>query len=469
MLSIFRTNLEVVEVRRLFLILTETMWLSLSGIVAAYVRLGDGARWEIIGKHGWLKLVLVVLVIQLSFYMFDLYDLHAVQRKRLLFDLAKAYSTATLILLALFYFVPSLVLGRGVFVLNLIFGAAVTVACRLLIAWGDRHPSLVSKERVLILGSGKLAIEVARATLERPGAGFAVVGFVDDKPELLGKSLINPSMIGLSQDLERVVADHRVDRIVVAVEDRRGNFPTGGLLNLRLRGRVAVEESACYYERLTGKIATQMVRPSWLIFSDGGRYSSFEQRLRRVANMLLAALGTILSFPIMLIVAIAVKLESAGPALFYQERVGENGRIFKIVKVRSMSVDAEKQSGPVWATVSDPRVTRVGRLIRKLRLDELPQFFNVLRGDMNFVGPRPERLKFVEELSVAIPYYSQRHLIKPGLTGWAQIKYPYGASVEDAAEKLQYDLYYIKNQSWLLDVTIVFETIKIVLFGTGAR
>jgi len=455
--------------RSLFLITSETAWLYLSGLTAAYIRLGSGTRSELIDKHGALKLVVVVIVVQLSFYLFDLYDRRFIGKRRFLFNLARAYAVATIFLLALFYIVPSILLGRGVFVLNMTIGAVLTLGCRFLIRWGERHPTLVSKEKVLILGSGKLAIEVARATLERPGAGFSIVGFVDDKPELLGKSLINPSMIGLSEDLERVVADHRVDRIVVAVEDRRGNFPTGGLLNLRLSGRVAVEESACYYERLTGKIATQMVRPSWLIFSDGVRYSEFQQRVRRLANMVLAAFGTLVSLPLMVLVAIAVKLESAGPVLFFQERVGENGRTFQIIKFRSMRVGAEAGSGPVWATVADPRVTRVGRVIRKLRFDELPQFLNVLRGDMNFVGPRPERPEFVERLAAAIPYYSQRHLIKPGLTGWAQIRYPYGASLEESAEKLQYDLYYIKNQSWLLDVTIVFETIKIVLFGRGAR
>jgi sugar transferase (PEP-CTERM system associated) len=456
-------------VRRFFLIGSETISLYLSGGIAAYARLRDGAGWELIHRHGWLKLAFFVAVVQLCFYLFDLYDLRSVQRRQFLVGMAEAYLTAAISLLATFYFVPSLLLGRGVFVLSLIIGAIVTLAYRTLVVWTKKHPRLTSNERVLILGSGKLAIEVARATLERPGAGFSVVGFVDDKPELLGKSLINPCLIGLCGDLERVVSDHRVDRIVVAVEDRRGNLPTGGLLNLRLSGRVAVEESACYYERLTGKIATQMVRPSWLIFSGGAHYSDFEQRLRGMANFVLGLIGLVVSLPIMAAVAIAVKLESGGPALFFQERVGKNGRTFRIVKFRSMRMDAEEKSGPVWARVADPRVTRVGRIIRKLRLDELPQFFNVVRGDMNFVGPRPERPEFVQELGAAIPYYSQRHLIKPGLTGWAQISYPYGASLEDAAEKLQYDLYYVKNQSWLLDATIVFETIKIVLFGRGAR
>jgi len=325
------------------------------------------------------------------------------------------------------------------------------------------------RERVLILGSGDQAIELARATLERRDSGFHIVGFVDNKPELVGKSLINPAVVGLTDNIVQLIDQYQVDRIVVAVEDRRGKFPIEELLSLSLSGRVAVEESARYYERLTGKIASEMLRPSWLIFSRGNRFTDFEQHVRRLFNAGLAAVGFVLSLPIMLLTALAVKLDSRGPIFYIQERVGKNGRIFKIIKFRSMKVEAEAKSGPVWAEEDDPRVTRVGRIIRKLRFDELPQFINVMRGDMNFVGPRPERPMFVEQLSEIVPYYSQRHVVKPGLTGWAQIKYPYGASVEDAIEKLRYDLYYIKNQSLLLDPIIVFETIKIVLFGRGGR
>ncbi|HEY9233002.1 MAG TPA: TIGR03013 family XrtA/PEP-CTERM system glycosyltransferase, partial [Blastocatellia bacterium] len=288
----------------------------------------------------------------------------------------------------------------------------------------------------------------------------------DNTPELIGKSLINPTVIGLTDDIVDLVERYEVDRIVVAVEDRRGKFPTAELLDLSLSGRVAVEECAQYYERLTGKIASEMLRPSWLIFSRNSRFSNVANHARRVLNAGLAIIGFVLSLPLMVATAIAVKLDSAGPIFYTQERVGKNGRIFRIIKFRSMRTDAEKD-GAVWASRSDPRVTRVGRVIRKLRLDELPQFINVIRGDMNFVGPRPERPVFVAQLEKEIPYYSQRHLVKPGLTGWAQIKYSYGASVEDAMEKLRYDLYYIKNQNLLLDAGIVFETVKTVLFGRG--
>ncbi|HLG13112.1 MAG TPA: TIGR03013 family XrtA/PEP-CTERM system glycosyltransferase [Blastocatellia bacterium] len=456
--------------RRLFLVTSEMALLMLGGLVAAYIRFADDASWQLFQRRGWMKLVMVTLVIQIAFYLFDLYDLPATRSyRRVVFNMLKAMGTATVVLTVLFYVVPALEHGRGVFLANLAVNFVIIAAWRTLVAWSAGHPQLGVRERVLILGSGNEAVELARATLERRNAGFHIVGFVDGKPELVGKSLINPSVIGLTEDLPKLVELHGVDRIVVAEEDRRGNFPTEVLLNLSLSGRVAVEESACYYERLTGKIATEMLRPSWLIFSRNTRYSNFTHHVRRIVNTALAAAGFVIALPIMLLVAIAVKLDSPGPVFYTQERVGKNGRRFKIIKFRSMSVGAEEGSGPVWAEKHDPRTTRVGRIIRKLRLDELPQFINILRGDMNFVGPRPERPVFVDQLTQIIPYYSQRHLVKPGLTGWAQIKYPYGSSVEDAIEKLRFDLYYIKNYSLVLDAAIVFETIKTVLFGKGGR
>lgn len=456
--------------RRLFLVVAEAAFLLTAALTATYIRLGSES-WDVLfNRRGWMKLLVVTAVIQLSFYLFDLYDLPATRRYyRVIISVIIALGVATVLLSILFYVAPAMQLGRGVFLVEVTLILAIIPAWRLVVAWSAGHPQLGVRERVLILGSGDQAIELAKATLERRASGFHIVGFVDNKPELIGKSLINPSVIGLTEEIGSLVERHHVDRIVVAVADRRGKFPTEELLNLSLSGRVAVEESARYYERLTGKIDSEMLRPSWLIFSRGNRFSDLDYHVRRVLNAGFAAVGLVLSIPIMLLTALAVKLDSRGPILYVQERVGKNGRTFKIVKFRSMRVGAEDSSGPVWAEEDDPRVTRVGRIIRKLRFDELPQFVNVLRGDMNFVGPRPERPVFVDQLGEIVPYYSQRHVVKPGLTGWAQIKYPYGASVEDAIEKLRYDLYYIKNQSLLLDAIIVFETIKIVLFGRGSR
>lgn len=456
--------------RRLFLVIVETLLLFVTALAATQIRFGSESSDVLFNQRGWMKLVMLTIVIQLAFYLFDLYDLPTTRRyRRVIINLIIALSVATVLLSILFYVVPALELGRGVFLVHVTLILAVISAWRLVVAWSTGHPQLGVRERVLILGSGDQAIELAKATLERLSSGFHIVGFIDNKPELIGKSLINPKVIGLTADIGELVEEYQVDRIVVAVADRRGKFPTEELLNLSLSGRVAVEESARYYERLTGKIASEMLRPSWLIFSRGNRFSDFEGHVRRVLNAGFAAVGFVLSLPIMLLTALAVKLDSRGPVFYVQERVGKNGRTFKIIKFRSMRVGAEAKSGPVWAEEDDPRVTRVGRIIRKLRFDELPQFVNVIRGDMNFVGPRPERPMFVEQLGEIVPYYSQRHLVKPGLTGWAQIKYPYGASVEDSIEKLRYDLYYIKNQSLLLDAIIVFETIKIVMFGRGGR
>jgi exopolysaccharide biosynthesis polyprenyl glycosylphosphotransferase len=237
---------------------------------------------------------------------------------------------------------------------------------------------------------------------------------------------------------------------------------------LSLGGNVAIEEGASFYERTTGRVHLNMMRPSWLIFSGRGRQARLSGVARTLLHRGVALLGAIVSLPIAFLTALLIKLESPGPALYRQERVGKNGRPFMIMKFRSMRLDAEK-NGPVWAQTGDDRTTRVGRIIRKIRVDEIPQFWNILKGEMNFVGPRPERPHFVAQLAEEIPFYEQRHLIPPGLTGWAQIKYPYGSSIEDARQKLQYDLYYIKNQSLVLDAVILFETVKTILFGRGAR
>src|SRR5207247_2074924 len=338
------------------------------------------------------------------------------------------------------------------------------VGWRLAIHWILGHPEL--GERILIVGSGPFAVEIAKETLERKDAGFRVVGFVDSDPKLVGKSLINPKVIGLTSELASLVRNQNIDRIVVAIGDRRGQFPTQQLLRLSLSGDVSIEESASFYERLTGRVLLDMIRPSWLIFSSRGQRARFNELIRAIMNRAIALVGAILSLPIAIVTALLIKIDSRGPILYKQERVGKNGRPFTLMKFRSMRTDAEK-NGPVWASNGDNRMTRVGHIIRKIRVDEIPQFWNILRGDMSFVGPRPERPHFVAQLATEISYYEQRHLIAPGLTGWAQIKYPYGASIEDAKQKLQYDLYYIKNQGIALDATIMFETVKTILFGRG--
>ena len=435
-------------------------------VSAVYLRLGiEDAHHELILRQGFLKAALATVFCLAAFYLFDLYDFIVMHdRRELVLRLIQALGLAWIALALAFYAVPQLMLGRGISIIALPLALALMVSWRVSIHWLLGHPDF--GEKILIVGSGNLAVEVAREMLDRPDAGYRIAGFVGTDAQLLGKSLINPRVIGLTSELEEVVRRENIDRIVVAMGERRGQLPTHELLQLSLAGKVNIEEGASFYERVTGRVSLNMIRPSWLIFSSRGRQARISGIMRNIVHRIVALVGGAASLPIALVTAVLIKLDSPGPVFYRQERVGKNGDAFSLMKFRSMRVDAEK-SGPVWASKDDDRTTRVGNIIRKLRIDEIPQFWNIFRGEMDFVGPRPERPHFVSQLAEEIPYYQQRHLIAPGLTGWAQIKYPYGASIEDARQKLQYDLYYIKNQSLVLDAIILFETIKIILFGRG--
>ncbi|MGA9994222.1 MAG: TIGR03013 family XrtA/PEP-CTERM system glycosyltransferase [Pyrinomonadaceae bacterium] len=454
--------------RTVLLLLAEALLIFGGMVISVYVRFATlDADDVLITHYGFYKAALATVFCLCAFYLYDLYDFVVIHdRRELVLRLIQALGLAWTALALVFYAMPQLMIGRGVSLISLILALLLMVGWRLSIHWLLGHPHI--GEKILIVGSGSDAVEVAREALERRDAGYRIVGFVDTDPALVGKSLINPRVIGLTSELSEVVRRESIDRIVVAMGERRGQFPTDQLLLLSLSGNVSIEECASFYERLTGRVSLEMIRPSWLIFSGRGRQARLNALVRIALHRAVALIGAILSLPIAILTALLIKIDSRGPVLYKQERVGKNGRPFTLMKFRSMRTDAEKD-GPVWASTSDNRVTRVGRVIRKIRIDEIPQFWNILRGDMNFVGPRPERPHFISQLAQEIPYYEQRHLIAPGLTGWAQIKYPYGASIEDARQKLQYDLYYIKNQSLMLDAAIMFETIKIILFGRGAR
>jgi sugar transferase (PEP-CTERM system associated) len=450
------------------LLLAEAALVFSAIIGAVCLRIGwQDAPFELIVRHGYMKAGFATVFCLAAFYLFDLYDFIVMQdRRELVLRLAQALGLAWVALALAFYLYPRLMLGRGISLISLPLALGLMVGWRLSIHWFLGHPDF--GERILIVGSGNLAVEVAREVLNRPDAGYRIVGFVGTDSELLGKSLINPKVIGLTEDLDSIVKREGIDRIVVAMGERRGQLPTDRLLQLSLAGHVTIEEGASFYERVTGRVSLSMMRPSWLIFSGRGRQLKSEVIVRSAVHRLVALIGAVLSLPIVLLTIILIKLDSRGPVFYRQERIGKNGRHFVLAKFRSMRVDAETD-GPVWAMKDDDRTTRVGRVIRKIRIDEIPQFWNILRGEMSFVGPRPERPHFVAQLAQEIPYYEQRHLIAPGLTGWAQIKYPYGASIEDARQKLQYDLFYIKNHSLMLDAIILFETIKIILFGRGGQ
>ncbi len=410
------------------------------------------------------KIALVTALCQLCFYYNDLYDLTVVHSNReLVVRLLQAAGAAALVLAAACIAVPSMILDPGTIVTALGVFLVAVLTWRITFNHLAHDPHL--EERVLILGTGRTAARIAQQIGTQQDFGYRLVGFLRDRDD--DTVVRQHDILGGVDDIDRLVRERKVDRIVVGLSDRRGHLPIGALLRAKVSG-VRVEDATTTYERLTGKILIDDLKPSWLIFSDGFRASRWTRFIKRMLDLSLSLIGFILAFPLMALTALAVKLESPGPALYSQERVGANGRIFKIYKFRSMRVDAEAGT-PLWASDADPRVTRVGRFIRLTRLDELPQLWNVLNGDMSFVGPRPERPFFVEQLARGIPFYMQRHAVRPGVTGWAQVKYRYGSSIQDATEKLRYDLYYIKHLSIFFDLTIVLDTVKVILFGKGAK
>jgi len=457
------------SLRLLWLLLADAAMLFAGVILAMYVRLGISGTAEYLDtRHGWEKITLAAGVCLLILYFYDLYDYVVMtNRRELLLRMVQALGIAWALLAISFYFVPDLLIGRGVSVISVPIVLALLLGWRIFIHTLTGHPEI--GEKILVVGTGKTALDTAEAVWERRDAGYRIVGFVSEngaKPrEKLGRSII----LGKAHELEDVIRAEKIDRVVIAVRERRGAFPTEALLKMSLAGNISIEECTSFFERITGKVHVDMLRPSWLIFAGRKRDTPVKTMLRELVHRGLACAGFVISLPIAVLTAVLIKLDSRGPIFYRQERVGMNGKPFELLKFRSMKTDAEKDGTPIWALTNDDRVTRVGRVIRKLRIDEIPQFWNIVKGEMNFVGPRPERPHFVHQLTTEIPYYDHRHLVAPGLTGWAQIKYPYGASVEDAIQKLQYDLYYIKNQSLTLDLMIVLETVKTVLFGRGGR
>jgi sugar transferase (PEP-CTERM system associated) len=412
------------------------------------------------------RVLLSTSVVLVCLYYNDFYDLTVVRTGREVVVRLLQAGGAACILLALIYLVlPALAVDQGAFFPSLLLFLCAIVTWRFAFNVLIRTPQLV--ENVLVVGTGEVAVAVARQIFEQRNFAYRIVGFASEGNVDAHVPPGFPRILGRASDAPALVTRYGIDRVVVAISDRRGHLPVSELVLVKLSG-VMVEEAATTYERLTGKLMLESIKPSSVIFSDGFRVSRWRRSIKRGADILLSVVGLVLSAIPMLFTAIAVWLESGSPVIYRQERVGQHGRRFTVLKFRSMRLDAESDT-PVWAREGDNRVTRVGRVIRLTRLDELPQFFNVLRGDMSFVGPRPERPYFVELLAKEIPFYHERHAVKPGLTGWAQVKYRYGASIEDATEKLRYDLYYIKHLSVVFDLTIVFDTVKVILFRKGAQ
>jgi sugar transferase (PEP-CTERM system associated) len=455
-------------VRTLVLLVGEAMIVWLSFLLATIWRNQDS--WLLLNVDGGYLQVLaelgprilgVTLAVLLLSHWFDLYDASNLGAKwEHAFRLLLVLGFVALALAALGSRYPSLLPGNGSAFWGLIILTFTLFCWRSACSWMVKQPFL--RERVYVLGTGERAQRLVNGLRERAALGVEVVGWTGDMEGELTRDGVASHLVGLAK------AERGVHRVIVAMPNRRGTLPVEELLQLRLSG-VKVEEATSWLEKITGRIEVEQLYPSWLIFADGFRFSTVFRLVRRGVNFLLALVGLVVSLPLLPFVMLAVKLDSSGPVLYRQQRVGRGGEIFYCYKFRTMRVDAEADTGATWATDDDPRITRVGKFLRTSRLDEIPQLWCVLKGDMHFVGPRPERPEFVEWLSKEIPYYGVRHVVRPGITGWAQVQYKYGNTLSDAREKLQYDLFYIKNASLGLDLLIMFQTIKIVLLGRGAQ
>ena len=412
------------------------------------------------------KALALALLAMIVLHFCELYDLRRVYGRRELFlRLFLAFGGAYLLMAVIGYLVPPLRLGRRAYALSFVLSLAAVFCLRL--AYRHLAQSARNRRRLLLLGSGRPA-EIIADAVNGSNPNYEMVGCVDGYPDRIGQQLNGVKILGTVEDLGRVSRIARPDVIVVALKERRQSLPLPAILECKLQG-IEVEDWPNFYEKLTGKILVTDLRPSWLIFSDGFRKSNLTRTVKRGLDLLLSAVGLLLSVPLFPLIALLTKLDSPGPVFYRQERLGQGGKAFWLIKFRTMRRDAEGQTGPVWAGKRDPRVTPVGRILRRTRLDEVPQLINVLRGEMSIVGPRPERPAFVRELQEKVPFYIHRLAIKPGITGWAQVKYRYGSTVEDALEKLQYDLYYIKNISIFLDLLILLQTVQVVLLAKGSR
>jgi sugar transferase (PEP-CTERM system associated) len=445
--------------RTLVLLAGEALIVWVSFVLGTMLRTQDS--WLLLNvEGGYIKILVVTGAVLLLSHWLDLYDSSSISKSwdqslRILLVLG----CVALALSAVGFLFPALLPGNGSALLGIIILTCTLFCWRGAYGWMVKQPFL--RERVYVLGTGERAERLVNGLRERSTMGIEVVGWTGDVEGELTRDSVGSHLLAMTRS-------SRVHRVIVAMPDRRGTLPVEELLDLRLAG-LKVEEATSWLEKMSGKIEVDQLLPSWLIFAEGFRFSSFFRLMRRLLNFSVALIALIVSLPLLPFIVLAVKLGSPGPALYRQQRVGRRGKIFYCYKFRTMRQDAEADTGATWAADDDPRITRVGKFLRSSRLDEIPQLWCVLKGDMHFVGPRPERPEFVEWLSKEIPYYGVRHVVRPGITGWAQVQYKYGNTLDDAREKLQYDLFYIKNASIGLDMLIMFQTIKIVLLGRGAQ
>jgi len=447
-------------VRTLILLIGEALIVGTSLLLGVMYANWEDSYLVLVYEHGYVKIIALTLLVLLGSHWFDLYDTARLPTKgELYFRLLMVPAVLAFVLAAVSYFRPQYALGYGSTEVGLVILVVALLGWRLAFTWLLQLPILI--ERVYVLGAGEHAQRLVAGLRNNPEIGVEVAGWT-------GKIDGPVTRESTAAHLREVVGREKVHRVIVAMPDRRGTIPMQLLLELRMQG-VKVEEATSWLEKISGRIELEHLNESWIVFGDGFRRNALFRFSRRVVSFVISLVGLILSLPVIPFVVLAIKLDSEGPVFYTQARVGKGGRVFNVVKFRTMRQDAEAIGGPQWAGDKDPRVTRIGRFLRTSRLDEIPQLWCVLKGDMAFVGPRPERPEFVEWLSKEIPYYRVRHLMRPGVTGWAQVKYKYGSTVADAREKLQYDLFYMKNVSLGMDLLIIFMTIKTVLLRRGAQ
>jgi sugar transferase (PEP-CTERM system associated) len=457
MIRLLRTCLPV---RMVGLFTSESVLFSACFVLAVYIWVQEDAH-EYLADGGFARIAILAAAFPLIAYLFDAYTDMKVRSTMLLMSHVLVLIGAVLFIeAAVVYADPYWALPRPVSVIGSIT-ALVTI-----FAWRLIYSRAVTRggDTILFLGAAPMVFRLARQFRERPEIGMKPVGYLADASV---ESDLLPHVGGLGE-ISAVVKRLRPDRVVIACSDRRGQLPMHELLELRFAGFLFAE-AASVYEEAFGRVPIDEIRPSHLILSDNLGPRRFTVRLQTIYSRVVALIGLIVTAPVILIASLLIKVTSPGPVFYRQRRVGLNGKLFHVYKLRSMRQDAEAKTGAVWATRNDPRVTWVGRILRKSRIDELPQFWNVLKGEMAIVGPRPERPEFVEQLTAVIPFYPQRHAVKPGITGWAQISYQYGDSLEHAKTKLEYDLYYIKNLSPALDLYVMLHTIKIMILSRGAQ
>jgi sugar transferase (PEP-CTERM system associated) len=447
--------------RRLVLIACEALLVGASFLIAsAYVLGTDNGYIELIYENGLLKIIGITVLTMLFSYYFDLYEPQRIsERWEAYFRLLLVLSALSFVLAGVIFFFPQISIGHNVFAVGIIILTIFLLIWLRLDDWLTRL--LLFRERVFVLGHGARAAHLVEILRSRRDAGMYVVGWKDACPDADNHNYETTSLLPFC------TPKPGIDRVIVAMENRRGSMPIRELLELRLRG-VVIEDAVTVLERLLGRLPLEGLPPSALIFTDGFKIGTMKLIIRRLVSLSAALTALLICLPLIPVLILAVRFSSPGPVFFHQQRVGLRGRLFTIYKFRTMRQDAEAH-GAVWATRDDPRITPVCKFMRKTRLDEIPQLWNVLRGDMGFVGPRPERPEFVQLLSREIPYYDLRHMIRPGLTGWAQVRYQYGSTLEETKRKLEYDLYYLKHLSLGLDLMILFETVKTIVLRRGSQ